>query len=164
MAWLRIELTESEQRSVECERESHTDAVVRRRLWVLWLLHCGLKREQAAKVMGGRGLECATRHQSLSWRHLGGFANVEAGVPAGQRTGSASGADPAIVGTTAGADDRGGLPADQRPDRCGAWATQVRQFLKGLGLKWQCVRVLPVPPKKTWPNMLLTKPCFWTKK
>ncbi len=53
MAWLRIELTESEQRIVECERESHTDAVVRRRLWVLWLLHCGLKREQAAKVMGG---------------------------------------------------------------------------------------------------------------
>ena len=27
--------------------------------------------------------------------------------------------------------------------------TQVRKFLKGLGLKWQRVRAIPVPPKKT---------------
>jgi hypothetical protein len=27
--------------------------------------------------------------------------------------------------------------------------TQVRRFLKGLGLKWQRVRAIPVPPKKT---------------
>ena len=26
--------------------------------------------------------------------------------------------------------------------------TQVRQFLKKTGLKWQMVRALPVPPKK----------------
>ena len=52
MAWLRIKLTESEQRIVVGERESHADAVVRRRLWVLWLLHCGLKREQAAEIIG----------------------------------------------------------------------------------------------------------------
>ena len=49
MGWLRIELTEAEQRIVQSERESHPDAVVRRRLWVLWLLHCGLKREQPQK-------------------------------------------------------------------------------------------------------------------
>jgi hypothetical protein len=43
MAWLRIQLTESEQRIVVGERESHADAVVRRRLWVLWLLHLRLE-------------------------------------------------------------------------------------------------------------------------
>ena len=32
MAWLRIELTEEEQRIVLDERESHPDACVRRRL------------------------------------------------------------------------------------------------------------------------------------
>ena len=48
MGWMRIGLTADEQRIVQNERESHTDAVVRRRLWVLWLLHCGLKREQAS--------------------------------------------------------------------------------------------------------------------
>ena len=26
--------------------------------------------------------------------------------------------------------------------------TQVRQFLKGMGLKWQRIRAIPVPPKK----------------
>src|SRR5438094_4981950 len=52
MAWLRVNLTEDEQQIVQGERESHADACVRRRLWVLWLLHCGLKREQAAQVVG----------------------------------------------------------------------------------------------------------------
>lgn len=52
MAWLRIALTEDEQRIVQCERESHTDVCVRRRLWVLWLLYCGLEREQAARIVG----------------------------------------------------------------------------------------------------------------
>ena len=41
MAWLRIALTEDEQRIVRGERESHPDPCVRRRLWALWLLHCG---------------------------------------------------------------------------------------------------------------------------
>ena len=44
MAWLRIELTDDEQRIVLSERESHPNVCVRRRLWTLWLLHCGLKR------------------------------------------------------------------------------------------------------------------------
>jgi transposase len=30
--------------------------------------------------------------------------------------------------------------------------SQVRKFLKDLGLKWQSVRPIPVPPKKTWPS------------
>ena len=64
MAWLRIALTEEEQRIVLDERESHTDACVRRRLWVLWLLHCGLKREQAAKIVGV-GVSSVQRDVSL---------------------------------------------------------------------------------------------------
>ena len=52
MAWLRIELTADEQRIAQDERESHPDPCVRRRLWALWLLHCGAKREQAAKILG----------------------------------------------------------------------------------------------------------------
>jgi len=30
--------------------------------------------------------------------------------------------------------------------------SQVRKFLKDLGLKFQRVRMVPVPPKKTWPS------------
>ena len=52
MAWLRIALTDEEQRVVHEERESHPELLVRRKLLVLWSLHCGLKREQAAKLAG----------------------------------------------------------------------------------------------------------------
>lgn len=52
MGWLRIELTDDEKKIVQAEREAHPDAYVRRRLWVLWLLHCREKRAQVAKILG----------------------------------------------------------------------------------------------------------------
>ena len=30
--------------------------------------------------------------------------------------------------------------------------SQVRKFLKDMGLKFQRTRMVPVPPKKTWPS------------
>jgi hypothetical protein len=44
MSWFRVELTEEEQRVVCEERQSHPESPVRRKLMVLWSLHCGLKR------------------------------------------------------------------------------------------------------------------------
>ena len=38
--------------------------------------------------------------------------------------------------------------------------SQVAKFLKDLGLKFYRVRAIPVPPKKTWPSTLQTKPLF----
>ena len=52
MAWFRVELTEDEQRVVNEERESRPEPHVRRKMWVLWSLHCGLKRKQASKLTG----------------------------------------------------------------------------------------------------------------
>ena len=52
MAWFRVELTDEEQREVHAERDSHPEPHVRRKMLVLWSLHCGLKREQAAQVAG----------------------------------------------------------------------------------------------------------------
>ena len=40
--------------------------------------------------------------------------------------------------------------------------TQVRKFLKDLGLKWQRARAIPVPPKKTWPSTSPSGPIFST--
>jgi transposase len=42
--------------------------------------------------------------------------------------------------------------------------TQVRKFLKGLGLKWQRIRAIPVPPKKPWPSTFRTKLSFLDNK
>lgn len=50
MAWFRVRLTEAEQQVVHAERASHPNPIVRRRMLVPWLLHCGLTRVEAAKV------------------------------------------------------------------------------------------------------------------
>src|SRR5436190_18967992 len=52
MAWLKIALTDDEQRIVNAERDSHPLEHVRRKMLVLWLLHCGLTRQKAAQVSG----------------------------------------------------------------------------------------------------------------
>ena len=54
MTGLPIALAEDEQRVVNTERDSHPDAHVRRKMLVLWLLHCGLTRQKAAQIAGLR--------------------------------------------------------------------------------------------------------------
>src|SRR3954464_11381578 len=52
MAWLRVELSEEQQRVVNAEREGHPCGHVRRKMLVLWLLHHGITREKAASIAG----------------------------------------------------------------------------------------------------------------
>jgi hypothetical protein len=40
--------------------------------------------------------------------------------------------------------------------------TQVRRFLAGLGFRWQRVRAIPVPPKKTCPSTFASSERSWT--
>jgi len=40
--------------------------------------------------------------------------------------------------------------------------SQVRKFLKDMGLKFHRVRVIPVPPKKSWPSTSRPKRLFST--
>ena len=152
MAWLRIELTEDEQRIVLGERESHPNACVRRRLWAIWLLHSGLKREQVAKVLG---VACSTVQRDVLAYRTGGLEAL--------RT---SGREYRPTSDLAAHQGQIRQSLEQQPARTIAEAchriaaltgvarrpTQVSRFLKGLGLKWQRVRALPVPPKKALRN------------
>src|ERR1700689_3530341 len=52
MARISIHLAESEQAIVAFERDAHPDLHVRRKMLVLWSVHTGLTRLQAAKVAG----------------------------------------------------------------------------------------------------------------
>src|SRR6266851_2581880 len=52
MAWLRVQLTEEEQRIVNEERLSHPNERIRERMLVLWLLHNGVTRQKAAEIVG----------------------------------------------------------------------------------------------------------------
>src|SRR5262249_7133454 len=52
MAVFAIALTEDEQRVVNAERDSQPEAHVRRKMLIVWLLHCGLTRAKAAEIAG----------------------------------------------------------------------------------------------------------------
>ena len=52
MAWLRVRLAEEQQRIVNEERSSHPNPRIREKMLVLWLLHHGVKRQDAAKIVG----------------------------------------------------------------------------------------------------------------
>lgn len=160
MAWLHIELSEAEQRVVSAERENPAKHV-RRKMLVLWSLHCGLKREQAAWV-AEVGLATVERYVAAyrdggldglrQWNVHGPVSELAAYRDVIQ---AAFEQQPAT--TVAEACDR-----IHRLTGLRRGPTQVRQFLKALGMKWQRIRAIPVPPKKTWPSTSMTKPCFTT--
>lgn len=160
MAWLRIHLTEDEQRIVKGERESHPDPGVRRKFWVLWVLHCGARRDKAAEIVGvGR----STVERYVSEYRTSGLDGLRKRGREYQPTSELAGHADAIRRSFEQQPARTIAEACQRiEDLTGVRRrpTQVRQFLKGLGLKWQRVRAIPVPPKKTWPNTPPTRPSF----
>lgn len=151
MAWLRVRLTEEEQRIVNEERTSHPNERIRERMLVLWLLHSGVTRQKAAEIVGvGR----ATVQRSVAAYRDGGLDGLRRWDP--NRPESEMAAYRALIRES----------FEKQPVHTVAEAcqrifqltglrrgpSQVRKFLKGLGLKFQRVRVIPVPPKKTWPS------------
>lgn len=148
MARFRIALSDDEQEVVNAERDAHPDAHVRRKMLVLWLLHCGVTRVHAADIAGlGRATiqryAAAYRDGGLDglrrWGVVGPVSDLAAHTEGIRASLTAS-----PVRTVAEACDRiealTGLR--RRP-------TQVRVFLAGLGFRWRRVRAIPVPPKRT---------------
>ena len=163
MSWLRIELTEEEQQIVRAEMESHPDACVRRKLWSLWLLHCGAKREQAAKILA---VARSTIERDVSAYRSGGLESLRKSEHRYKPTSALANHQNKIrqsleqepIRTVAEACQRIAVltGVERKP-------SQVSRFLKGMGLKWQRVRAIPVPPKKTSPSTPLIKPLFSTR-
>lgn len=151
MAWFRVQLTEQQQRVVNEERVSHPHLRVREKMLVLWSLHCGLTRQKAAEVAG---LGRATVERYVAAFRDGGLDGLrrwEVHRPeselAAYRDLIRASFEQEPVRTIAEACDR-----LERLTGLRRGPSQVRKFLKDLGLKWRCVRPIPVPPKKTWPS------------
>jgi transposase len=161
MAWLRIQLTDQQQQIVNAERDSHPLEHVRRKMLVLWLLHCNLSREKAAEVAGlGRATVqryvAAFRDGGLEGLHRWGVTGPVRDLAAhGDLLRAAFTRQPARSMHEAGEriERRTGLR--RQP-------TQVRKFLNGLGLKWQRVRAIPVPSKKVSTNTSARRRNSWT--
>ncbi len=147
MARFRIALSDDERAVVNVERDAHPDAHVRRKMLVLWLLHCGLTRVMAAEVTG---LGRATVQRYVAAYRDGGLDGLRRWGVTGPVSDLAAHTDSirtsltkAPVRTVAEACDRiEALTGIRRKP------TQVRAFLAGLGFKWRRVRAVPVPPKR----------------
>ena len=157
MAWFRVQLTEEQQRIVDEERIAHPNPRVRDKMLVLWLLHHGLTRQKAAEIVGiGR----ATVHRYLVAFREGGLDGLRQEDP--HRPTSEMAAYRDVIRRS----------FEEQPARTIAEAcdrifqltglrrgpSQVRKFLKDLGLKWQRARAIPVPPKKTRPSTSPSRP------
>jgi transposase len=159
MSWLRVQLTEDEQRVVNEERIAHPNERIRERMLVLWLLHSGVTRRKAAEIVGvGR----ATVQRFVAAFRDGGLDGLRRWDP--NRPESEMAAYRELiresfakqpVRTVAEACDRIFQLTGLRRG-----PSQVRKFLKDLGMKFQRVRMVPVPPKKTWPSTSKPRPSF----
>ena len=161
MAWFRVQLTEEQQRIVHEERACHPHPRVRQKMLVLWLVHCGLTRQKAAQVAGvGR----ATVQRYLAAFRDGGLDGLRRWDVKGPVSELAASRDlireafqDSPVCTIAEACDR-----LQQLTGLRRGPTQVRKFLRDLGLQWRRARPIPVPPKKTWPSTSPSRPIFST--
>jgi transposase len=161
MAWLRIHLTAEQQQVVNSERDVHPQEHVRRKMLVLWLLHCGLTRDKAAEVAG---LGRATVQRYVAAFRAGGLDGLRAWGVTGPVSDLAAHRERIRAAFTR-------QPARSTAEACERIAqltgirrqpSQVRQFLKGMGLKYQRVRAIPVPPKKVSRSTPRNSRCSWT--
>ena len=159
MARFRVRLTKEQQRIVNEERSSHPNQRVREKMLVLWLLHKGFTRQQVAEIVSvGR----ATVQRYVAAFREGGLdglrqwnVNRPVSEMAAYRELIRESFEKQPVCTVAEAGERIFQLTGLRRG-----PSQVRKFLKDLGLKFQRVRVIPVPPKKTWPSTSKPKPIF----
>jgi transposase len=161
MAWFRVRLTEDQQRIVNEERVAHPNLRVREKMLVLWLLHCGDTREKAAQVAG---VSRATVQRYVAAFRAGGLDGLRqhnhhrpVSEMAAYRELIHASFEKQPARTVAEACDRIFQLTGLRRG-----PSQVRKFLKDLGLKFQRVRMIPVPPKKTWPNTSQSQQLFST--
>ena len=161
MAWFRVQLTEEQQRIVNEERTSHPDLRVREKMLVLWLLHCGTTRQKAAEIVG---LGRATVHRYVVAFREGGLDGLRrcnhhrpVSEMAAYRELIRESFEKPPARTMAEACERIFQLTGLRRG-----PSQVRKFLKDMGLKFHRARAIPVPPQKSWTSTSRPKRLFST--
>ncbi len=147
VAWFRPTLSPEQQARVLADRDHHLDPVVRRKMLVLWVVHLGHRREEAARI-AHVGVATAKRYL-LAYRDGGleGLRRREPGhCPVSELASHAEIIKRSLteqpVRTTAEAIERiHQLTGIHRG------LTQTRAFLAGLGFTWQRTRAVHKTPK-----------------
>ena len=147
MARSNIVLSVSDQAIVSTERDSHPNSVIRRKMDVLWLTHCGIQRGQTATVTK---LGRATVQRYLAAYREDGLDGLRRCGNTGSVSELAAFAD-IIKSDLTSTPVRTIAEARERIESLTGLRrglTQTRTFLAGLGFTWQRVRAVPVPPKR----------------
>lgn len=149
---LRIQLSDNEKMLVQHNRLKHEKVVVRRKMDVLWLLHHGHTRAEAAVITGvARG----TVQRYVADYRKGGLEALfrsERTVPVSEMEDHRE----ILLASFRETPLRSVAEAAERIERLTGLRrgpSQVRQFLKRHGLRWQRLAAIPVPPKKVWTSM-----------
>jgi len=152
MAWFRVCLSGEEQRIVGEERLEHPHEPTRRKMETLWLLHHGLTQEKVAKIVGV-GVATVKRYANAyrdggldglrRWGKKGQSSSLEA-----HRELLAESFRERPASSVAEAADR-----IEQLTGIRRGLSQTRLFLKKLGLRWQRMAAIPVPPKKVLRSM-----------
>ena len=150
--WFRPTLSIAEQDVVLADRNHHPDPRVRCKMNVLWTVHLGHSRDEAARIAD---VSIATAKRDLLAYRDGGLQALRRRDPGPRPTSElAQHADLIQRSLT------------ERPVRTTAEAiariheltgirrglTQTHHFLAGLGFTWQRTRAIPVPPKRRCVN------------
>ncbi len=144
--WFRPTLSSDEQTAVLADRDRHPDPAVRRKMLVLWAVHLGHSREEAARI-ADVGIATAKRHV-LAYRDGGleGLKRCARHVPTSELADHTDAIQKSLttrpVRTAAEAADR-----IHQLTGLHRGLTQTRAFLATLGFTWQRSRAVPVPPK-----------------
>jgi transposase len=146
----RVPLTflDEDRKTLSQERYEHPDPRVQKRMEVLWLISQGLTHAKAAQLAG---VSRPTAERYVTIFRLKGVAGLrqfdwckpKSELEDHRATMEESfTANPprSVAEACARIKELTGL--DRKP-------TQVRAFMKKLGLKWRCVAAIPLPPKKT---------------
>ncbi len=144
--WFRPALSADERAAVLADRDSHPAPVVRRKMLVLWAVHLGHGREDAARL-ADVGIATAKRYV-LAYRDggLDGLRRCDRHMPTSALADHADAIRQSLISTpvrtVAEAADRIAHLTGLRRG-----LTQTRTFLTGMGFRWQRTRCVPVPPK-----------------
>lgn len=146
--WFQPTLSTAEQDVVLADRNHHPDPRVRCKMNVLWAVHLGHSRDEAARIAH---VSIATAKRYMIAYRDGGLGALRHRDPGHRPTSELADHADLIqrslterpVRTTAEAVERIHALTGIRRGR-----TQTRHFLAGLGFTWQRTRAIPVPPKK----------------
>lgn len=145
-AWFCPTLSADEQVAVLADRDEHSDPVGRRKMLVLWAVHLGHTRQQAADLAA---VGVATAERYLIAYRDGGLDGLRRREPHHRPTSQLADHADAIERSLTEQPVRATAEAIGRIERLTGLRrglTQTRAFLAGLGFTWQRTRAVPVPP------------------